>query len=278
MANQELANEALVSLLEKASDDELMALTKIISPESNVCMSPISLQGSICRAGGHGVANFLRGGKGVSYLEVVHDAMDALKLLSTIDDLTKYKGRFWRSDLESISHPPDDPKTQEVYKKHGLRIEPFTPQEIEERIELGSQYAEEGELGVLKKVLSSTYEQLDPEQRKAVDVQILKIARQFESPADPKGLVGTAGLMAVAQMGGFATYTLMSSIISAVSFGTLGFGAYTAASSLLSLAIGPVGWLALGTVAAVKYGKTELNKTIPFVATMAMIRQRVKAG
>jgi uncharacterized protein YaaW (UPF0174 family) len=70
----------------------------------------------------------------------------------------------------------------------------------------------------------------------------------------------------------------MSSVLSTISLGTLGFGAYTAASSALSLVLGPVGWIALGAAGIYAFGKPELGKTIPLVATVAMIRQRLSGN
>ena len=81
--------------------------------------------------------------------------------------------------------------------------------------------------------------------------------------------------MVVGNLGGFATYTLMSSVLSTISLGTLGFGAYTAVSSALSVILGPVGWVALGTAGVYALGKPELKKTIPLVAMIGMVRQRI---
>ena len=82
--------------------------------------------------------------------------------------------------------------------------------------------------------------------------------------------------MTVANLGGFSTYMLMSSFLSVVSFGTLGFGAYTAASSLLSTIIGPVGWTALGIYAIYKWTRPDFKKLIPAVITVAMISKRLE--
>ena len=88
-------------------------------------------------------------------------------------------------------------------------------------------------------------------------------------------ITGTAGLMALANLGGFATYTFLTSMISALSFGTLGFGAYTAATSFLSVVIGPVGWTGLGLWALFSLGKPNMSKLVLIVATIGAIRQRV---
>lgn len=107
------------------------------------------------------------------------------------------------------------------------------------------------------------------------DNSINQVVNEF-GDNNHSGLVGTAGLMAIANLGGFATYTLLTSFMSAVSFGSLGFGAYTAATSLLSIAIGPVGWIALGSYAVFSLGKPSMSKLMPIVATVGAIRQRIK--
>ena len=87
-------------------------------------------------------------------------------------------------------------------------------------------------------------------------------------------ITGTAGLMALANLGGFATYTFLTSLMSTLSFGTLGFGAYTAATSFLSVVIGPVGWAGLGLWAIFTLGKPDKSKLVLLVATIGAIRQR----
>jgi uncharacterized protein YaaW (UPF0174 family) len=143
---------------------------------------------------------------------------------------------------------------------------------------MGHAYCELAEKQILLKVLQVTYDKLDPSQRAKFDAEVAKVAAQFGQNDSTGKLAGAAGLMVIANLGGFATYMLMSSVLSTISLGMLGFGAYTAASSALSVVLGPVGWLALGATTAYSLGKAELKKTIPFVVTAAMIRQRVVCG
>lgn len=107
------------------------------------------------------------------------------------------------------------------------------------------------------------------------DAQINKIAKEFDSNITEK-LTGTAGLMALGNLGGFATYTFLTTAMSTITMGTLGFGAYTAATTLLSIALGPVGWAGLGAATILALGKPDYQKLIPIVATIGAIRQRIK--
>ena len=76
------------------------------------------------------------------------------------------------------------------------------------------------------------------------------------------------------KLGGFATNTLLSTVMSAVSMGTLGFGAYTAASSILSVVLGPVGIVGVGAVALYQVASPNARKSLQAIATIAMVRQR----
>jgi uncharacterized protein YaaW (UPF0174 family) len=58
--------------------------------------------------------------------------------------------------------------------------------------------------------------------------------------------------------------------------GTLGFRAYTAATSFLSIVLGPIGWAGLGIFAAYSIGGENYKKTIPCIAIIGAIRQRIK--
>ncbi len=127
---------------------------------------------------------------------------------------------------------------------------------------------------VLRKILKLSYENMSKDERAEFDVKVREIASQ--QGISSQNIIGAAGLMTVANLGGFSTYMLMSSFLSVISFGTLGFGAYTAASSLLSTIIGPVGWAALGIYAVYKWTRPDFKKLIPAVITVAMISKRLE--
>ncbi len=127
---------------------------------------------------------------------------------------------------------------------------------------------------VLRRTLKLSYENMSKEERAEFDEKVKDIASQ--QGISSQNIIGAAGLMTVANLGGFSTYMLMSSFLSVVSFGTLGFGAYTAASSLLSTIIGPVGWTALGIYAIYKWTRPDFKKLIPAVITVAMISKRLE--
>jgi hypothetical protein len=109
---------------------------------------------------------------------------------------------------------------------------------------------------------------------KNFDDHLSKTLSQYDT-SNLGAITGTAGLMALANLGGFATYTFLTSAMSTLSFGTLGFGAYTAATSFLSILIGPVGWASLGLWTIFTLGKPDDSKLVLIVAMIGLIRQRV---
>lgn len=142
--------------------------------------------------------------------------------------------------------------------------------------ERGLKYAHYLEDKITLKLLGEIYENMN-DKEKALFNQTLKEVAEKNGQSSNKNLVGAAGLLVLGNMGGFATYTFLTTMMSTLSFGALGFGAYTAATSLLSVALGPVGWIGLGVYALYKLGQPDYKKLIPVVVTIGMIRNRVNS-
>jgi len=136
---------------------------------------------------------------------------------------------------------------------------------LEDKVEVNSNNEEK-----LKKDIEEIAKRIDD-----FDNTINEVIKEFNSDNFGK-LTGTAGIMVLANLGGFATYTFLTSMMSAISMGTLGFGAYTAATSLLSIMIGPVGWAGLGLFTIFSLGKPQMSTLISLVAIIGAIRQRIK--
>ena len=256
MPKKFVSNAVLHSLLERASLKERLNLTQILKPLVTRPMSGTQLQQEICAAGGHGVANWFRG-QGTGYIDILDDVIDSLK----IEGVPRYWGAKAFNGLS----------LWQIDEMDSIRI---NKRDIDECRKLSSAHVEMAENKVLVKILEAAYQNMTPEQRQVLDARISEVANQFGSRAG-KALAGGAGFMVLGNLGGFATYTLMSTVLSTVSFGALGFSSYTAASWLLSLILGPAGWIAMGGAAIHALGKPELKITIPLVANVAMIRQRI---
>ena len=234
---QYISNVDLISLLNQASDAEIKSLTSIIKGTAYRENSPNMSPSYICQQ------LFESGG----YLKAVDQVSKKLEISHNI------KGN---KSLEEIDN----------FERLTLDVNKAT--------KINRRYVEECEEKIIVKALELTYENMSEKDKELFDKSVQEVASQYGTSS--KGLVGTAGLMVVANIGGFATYTLMSSLLSVLSFGTLGFGAYTMASSLLSTLIGPVGWIGLGVYALYKLGQPDYKKLIPVVVTIGLTRQRVK--
>lgn len=246
MPNKFISNGVLRELLDNATDDEKLSLTKILDKHRIKAYGSIELQEKICLEGGHGISNFFRG-QGTGYLDIIDDVASELN----VSGLTPYYRISKFDELESLNI------SQDIARDKGIK------------------YAEIAEEKVIIKLLEKIYDQLDTKQKQEFDQQVTKIAKEYGSDSTAI-LSGSAGLLVLGNLGGFATYTFLTSALSTLSFGSLGFASYTAATSALSVALGPVGWTVLGVTGVVVAGKPEYEKLIPIVAMIGTIRQRLK--
>lgn len=252
-----LSNGMLQEILNRAEQEERDALSKVLHDGSTRSLSPITLQIQICAAGGNAVANYIRGGEGISYAELLFDAAKHLKIEGITSVYSRRHSDLCLDALDRLSS--NDAKS----------VSP------DRRLELVDAYVNEMERKLLAKLMAVAYENATPAQRAAVDAEIAKLAKTPEGKS-MSGLSTTAALLAIGNLGGFATYTLMSTVLSALSLGTLGFGAYTLASTLLSVVLGPVGWLSLALYGVIKLGGAEATKTVRLAAICAMTSQRIR--
>lgn len=356
-----ISNSELRKLLSKATDDEKLALTKILEKNHTNLFHSDKLQEEICLCGGHGVTNWLRG-SGTGYLDIIDDVAETLGIEAREDYLTKVK---YYDEIFHIKDEEHDSSSSSLTRKY----------DISEASKLGNDYAIEYEKKIIIKVMENAYNQMKADKEKVekeliklknnkseyekilsdkktdlrvitkeindkevnmsrlsstndakyvrlqIEINFFKIDQSYamkelelvkknleEIPKKVKEkenefdeakkrlddfdyqlsqtvnkfdssnlgvITGTAGLMVLANLGGFATYTFLTSMMSTLSFGTLGFGAYTAATSFLSVVIGPIGWAGLGLWTIFTLGKPDMNKLILLVATIGAIRQRV---
>lgn len=247
MPKKFISNQALKELLKKATYEEKLSLTKLLYPDLKKPFNDVTLQKEICNEGGHGVINMWRG-QGTGYLDIADEVADELNIQNIPS--YNYKVKYFE-EVESLRYDWEASKAK------------------------GVEYAELVEEKVIIKLLEMIYEPLDDDKKKEFDQQITEVAKQFDSNIT-KNLTGTAGLMVLGNLGGFATYTFLTTALSTISMGTLGFGVYTAATSLLSVMLGPLGWAGLGLIGLYALGKPNYEKLIPIVAIIGAIRQRIK--
>ena len=235
-----LSNSVLIDVLREATQEELISITSLIENEKvDKSLSISNIRKEICDIGRHSVVNFFRG-DGIGYLEILYDISKELEIKNVkyYDDVNELK-----------------------YEKQISK-------------EMGIKYAKELEERIILKLLEMSYKEMTVQEKKTFDEQMNQIARKYDNNTTTY-LTGSAGLIALGNLGGFATYTFLTTSLSTISMGTLGFGAYTATTSLLSIIMGPVGWVGLGAIAVLTLGSPNTKKLIPIVAIIGAIRQRI---
>lgn len=247
MSAKFISNDVLIELLEQATEDERLSLTKILNEYQKKPYAPKKIQEELSNAGGNSFMNLYRG-EGTGYIDIVDDVLGKLELTGFPSYLLEIRHYDEKDALEC--------NESEARKK-------------------GIEYVEKAEEKIILKLLEQAYENMSDQEKASFDDQMNHVATMFDYDST-KNLSGVAGLMVLGNMGGFATYTFLTTAMSTLTMGTLGFGAYTAATSLLSIVLGPIGWAGLGIFAAYSIGGENYKKTIPCVAIIGAIRQRIK--
>jgi uncharacterized protein YaaW (UPF0174 family) len=126
---------------------------------------------------------------------------------------------------------------------------------------------------IVRKVWKDTTDKMSAEEREELNRKAQETAAKYGRSAKSEA-AGFAALGA-AQLSGFGIYmagsTILGAVNSALGLG-LGFGAFTGLSSLISTAIGPLGWAALGIFTVAKLGAPNWKKVLPVVVLIASQR------
>lgn len=245
-----------LGVLPIASPDELLAMTQVFEPEARIAQSAERLTATICAAGGHAVGNWIRS-QGVPYTELVHDVAKTLKVggVQPLKALTMTGLTISEMDERALSALVDS----SVVRTWHWPLDDYMLRHEHE---------------ILKKFMVDSYQRMSPTQRAEVDRKVAELAKELPG-SGIAGLTSSAAFLVVANAGGFATYMLMSSVISTLTVGLAGFGVYTAAASILHVLLGPPGWAALGVAAIYKLGGPNQQQCVKSVLAIAMLRSRL---
>lgn len=130
-------------------------------------------------------------------------------------------------------------------------------------------------------IVSTQFEKMikkmDKKDREVLELEINKIAEEKYGKKNMNLVLSSSGLIA-ANLGGFATYTMATSLLGGISSAigvTLPFAAYTSLTSAISIALGPVGLSALTLWGIHKITSANIKSTILVVLGIAAIRERL---
>lgn len=240
------SNDILACTFEQATYEELSPIFSQLGMIQSETYPSKFLAKKVTEAGGNAIANIFRDGESTGYLDILNQISSGLGLVN-VERSNSDGLRFDDSQIVRIT-----PNTRSRVEGAILRLESAILDHISQKIQ----------------------ENMTQLQRDAFSREISEKFKDFDDVTKAK-LLGAGGVLSVGSMGGFATYTAMSSLLHFISAGTLGFSAYTAASTVLSLVLGPVGWTTLGAFALIRSSSPKLKKLLPIVITVALIRKRI---
>lgn len=132
-----------------------------------------------------------------------------------------------------------------------------------------------------KYIISTQFEKMikkmDKKDREVLELEITKIAEEKFGKKNLNLVLSSSGILA-ANLGGFATYTMATSLLGGISSAlgvVLPFAAYTTLTSAISLALGPLGVGALSLWGVHKLTSANIKSTILVVLEIAAIRERL---
>ncbi len=250
----------LAETLRAATAEERKAVARLFPPSGPGPATPEMIVESISEAGEHAVMSLLTKGRGVSYAEILSDVAAHLKVPGHV----------------GIYHTYDDgtPCFAAIDRLNSLEGKRYS---IDQKKMIVFARLQQLERAILSCLLQRLYENATVEGRIEIDKKVAEIIADSDD-SGLKGLAGGAAVMALANASGFALYTTAATVLSTLSAGALGFGAYTATSSLISFVIGPVGWLALGAYGVFKLGSPNKKLLLQVVVSCALISQRLSAN
>ncbi|MBD0345802.1 MAG: hypothetical protein ICV63_13460 [Coleofasciculus sp. Co-bin14] len=130
---------------------------------------------------------------------------------------------------------------------------------------------QEIETAVVTKLFQNMLEQLSPEQRQQI---VMEMRRETDDP-HLEGLLLGGSAMAVARMSGFGVYLLASTVLGSLTNAlgiTLPFAVYMGMSQTIAFILGPVGWVALAGGILFTLNQPNWNRLSLAVVYVSMLR------
>lgn len=245
--------------LERATVEELLELTRALDGQEGASapLATALLTERIGIAGRSGLTTAATLGR-ASYLEMLRDAAEAVGA-----DRVWWTARTGPTGVDLAS----------TDAARGLSLRDPSQRDVAAALQA---WVDELETEVLRSILGILQLRLAPTQRTRLAQAVL--LRAGRHGIDLSDSVTPGGDLSVLHLGGFATYTALSSALGFAAAALPALAGYTLASSLLGAILGPAGRPVLGDAPTGRAIGPNARRVLRLVAIVAMIRQGATAS
>ena len=253
------SSRMMFETLERATVEELLELTRALDGQEDASapLATAPLVERIGIAGRSGLTTAATLGR-ASYLEMLRDAAEAIGA-----------DRVWWTARTG----PTGGDLASIDAARGLSLRDPSQRDAAAALQA---WVDELETEVLRSILGMLQLRLAPTQRTRLAQAVL--LRAGRHGIDLSDSVTPGGDLSVLHLGGFATYTALSSALGFAAAALPALSGYTLASSLLGAMLGPAGHPVLGDAPAGRAIGPNARRVLRLVAIVAMIRQGAAAS
>ena len=253
------SSRMLLETLERATTEELLELTRALDGQesASVPLAAALLTERIGIAGRSGLTTAETLGR-ASYLEMLRDAAETIGA-----DRVWWTARTGPTGIDLAS----------IDAARGTSLRDPSQRDAAAALKA---WVDELETEVLRSILGMLQLRLAPTQRTRLAQAVVQ--RAGRHGIDLSDSVTPGGDLSVLHLGGFATYTALSTALGFVSATLPALSGYALASSLLGAMLGPAGRPLLGDAPAGRPIGPNARRMLRLVATVAMIRQGAAAS
>ena len=152
-------------------------------------------------------------------------------------------------------------------------------QQVAEKLDINPVGAkvEELEIEIARKVLTTAWEKMTPEQRVEMEAELRRAAEEFDEGGELTGSESIFAALTDAQLSRFGVYLLSSTTLGTLTdvvSVTLPFVVYATMSRAIARIIGPVGWIGAGLFAIWKLTGANYKRLIPAILYVSALRAK----
>jgi hypothetical protein len=244
-----LANDVVKQVLRRATPEQKRPIFDQLEIKQYPDYPDEHIVRRVCRAGEHGFSSFFSDEEPMSYLTFLD------KLIRQLEK--KAQTGYDRRAFDEIDLGSGSTRAMSTVERRELVL-----QELNRLERL-----------LINLLIERAFESLSQDQRTQFEREFTKRLQEQDVGYKYK-FGGIAAILVAGDLAGFSAYTALSSLIHAVTLGTAGFGVYASASSLLSYALGPIGWSSLAGYFIYQSGTPKLKQLLPIGLAIAALQKR----